>query len=351
MFELFSKHSNTFLHSYVLMTSIVHLNRIIENILPILQFILHVFFSYNMYTITNKECKIKIIKNMKNYYCYCYDDNRGPLKLIVEKSLFPSYFAYNEEMDDIYVFCKQDKFRELIQENYVKREIVLNEEHIPLKSKDDNFDEKDDLDTDANEKCDALLEQKCITYLSLSGTYGHSYINERHINLSNIHHLDWYSYQTDLFRNIMDFYKKNNYCKIYLNGSPGKGKTFFAYLMAQKLNCYLTDQYNPTDPGCSLNMVYHNAKKISPNKPLIILLDEVDVLLSKIHKKEITKHKHYKCEIYDKISWNQFHDKISYGLYPFLIIIMISNQSKNVIDTMDPAFLRKGRTDIYQEWK
>ena len=36
------------LSAYVALTSIVYLHRIIENTLPIFQFILHAFFSYNM---------------------------------------------------------------------------------------------------------------------------------------------------------------------------------------------------------------------------------------------------------------------------------------------------------------
>ena len=64
---------------------------IIDNILPVFQCILHFCFSYNMYIIENKETKIKIMKNIKNYYCYCYDKNKDPTRMIVEKKMFPSY--------------------------------------------------------------------------------------------------------------------------------------------------------------------------------------------------------------------------------------------------------------------
>lgn len=345
------------LSAYVTLTSIVYLHRIIENILPIFQFILHVFFSYNMYIIDNKECKIKILKNMKNFYCYSYDDNKDPLRFIIDKKIIPSYFAYIEEghTDYVYVFCKKETFESMIQENYVKKSIILSKNHIPINERNTNENEHDDYDSDdidmeSRDKCDELLKQNSISYLSFSGSYGHFFITERKINLSNIHTLEWYEYQNTLFRDIMNFYKENNFCKVFLNGEPGKGKTFFAYLMAQRLNCYLTDQYNPTDPGSSLNALYHRAKKVSPNKPLIIVLDEVDVLLNKIHNKELSHHKHYKSEIYDKTSWNQFHDKISYGLYPYLIIIMISNKNKKYIEDMDSAYLRKGRTNLFIEW-
>ena len=345
MFEtIINDDSKQFIQKYFFFMSLVHLHNIIDNILPVFQCILHICFSYNMYIIENKETKIKIMKNIKNYYCYCYDENKDPTRMIVEKMMFPSYFIYTPEINYelIYIFSNKNTYEELIKEHYSKKEIALNDEHVPLKSiqHDNTYDNN----------CQEILNQNAISYLSFSGSYGHFYINERMINLSKIHDLEWYEYQLMLFKNIMEFYKKNNYCKIFLNGPPGTGKTFFAYLMAQKLNCYLTDTYNPCDPGSSLNTCYHRAKKISPNKPLIIVLDEVDVLLNKIHNQKIPNHKHYKSEVYDKVTWNQFLDKVSYGLYPYLIVLFISNQKKEQIDMLDKAYFRKGRVDIFDKW-
>lgn len=345
MFEtIINDDSKQLIQKYFFFMSIVHLQSIIDNILPVFQCILHFCFSYNMYIIENKETKIKIMKNIKNYYCYCYDENKDPTRIIVEKKLFPSYFIYAPEINYelIYIFSTKNTYEKLIKQHYSKEEIALNDDHIPLKSIETyNID---------NNKCNELLNQNSISYLYFSGSYGHFFINERMINLSKIHNLHWYDCQLILFKNIMEFYKKNNYCKIFLSGPPGAGKTFFAYLMAQKLNCYLTDTYNPCDPGSSINTCYHRAKKISPNKPFIIVLDEVDVLLNKIHNQKIPNHKHYKSEVYDKVTWNQFLDKVSYGLYPYLIILFISNQKKEQIDMLDKAYFRKGRVDIFDEW-
>lgn len=339
--------TSSFANVYILITSVIHLNRIIDNILPLFQFILHTFFSFNMYIVDNKENKIKMLKNMKNYYCYCYDENKDPLRCIVEKSTLPKYFAYIEDVhvESVFVFCRESTFAELLQDQQVKQEIILSKDHIPITDSDEDSDEET-----RDKECDALLQQNAITYLSFSGSYGHFYINERSIHLSPNQSLHWYDYQTQLFRDMLNFYKDHNYCKVFLSGSPGKGKTFFAYLMAQKLNCYLTDQYNPTDPGSSLNTLYHRAKKVSAKKPLIIVLDEVDVLLSKLHNKEVVQHKHFKSEVSDKTSWNQFLDKVSYGLYPYLMVIMISNKKRGYIEKMDPAYLREGRIDVFQEW-
>ncbi len=332
---------NSLCNIIVLITSLIHLPQMIENILPLIQIILQTFFSYQFYIIDNKELKTKIMKKIQNYWCCCYNENKEPLRFVFEKKIFPSYFLYITESSydvRLHIFAKEETFNYFLEDDYTKKVIVLNDDHIPMNEKN-----KDDL-------CDSLLEKNSISFFSFSGCYGSFYINERQINLSNINTFQWHEYQTNLFCNIMNFYKQNNYCKVFLSGNPGQGKTFFSYLMAQKLNCYLTDEYNPCDPGNSLDSIYYRAKKISPNKPFIIVLDEVDILLSKIHDKTIIPHKNFKSEVHDKISWNQFLDKISYGLYPYIIMIIISNKTKKEIDLLDKAYLRKGRIDLYEEW-
>lgn len=330
---------------YVIMTSIIHINRIIDNILPLFQCVLHTFCGYNVYITENKEIKIKLLKNLKNFYCYSYDENKDPQKLVIEKKWFPSFYIYIHESvhsDLVHIFSTEETFNMLIRDHFEKQEIILNEDYIPINDEDSEEDE-----------CDRLLNDKenKITYFIISGTYGHYFINERHLSLSSVHDAHLYDYQQDLFFKMMNFYKTKNYCKLFLNGSPGKGKTFFSYLIAQKLNCYLVDTYCPTDPGSSLSIIYNRAKNISANKPLIIVLDEVDIILSKIHNKEITPHKYHKSEVYDKVTWNQLLDKITYGMYPYVILIMISNKSLNDCKKIDPSYIRRGRVDIFEEWK
>ena len=81
-----------------------------------------------------------------------------------------------------------------------------------------------------------------------------------------------------------------------------------------------------------------------------MVLDEADILLTKIHNEQIPKHKHYKSEIYNKATWNQFLDKVGFGLYPYMIVLLISNKDKKNVDCMDSAYLRRGRINIYEEW-
>jgi hypothetical protein len=209
-----------------------------------------------------------------------------------------------------------------------------------------------DNENDTEKETDNLLNKnkKKFTYISLYGEHGLPYLSKREIlNDENVEDV-FYSYQQELFENIMNSYKINNFCRIFISGNPGQGKSYFNYLMAKKLNCFLCDNFDPTEAGSSLSFVYNKIKPTS-TKPLILVFDEVDILIEKIHKKTIQPHKKLKIEIYDKMTWNNFLDKFNYKLFPNTILVLISNKTKEYIDKIyDNSFLRNGRIDIYKHW-
>ena len=65
-----------------------------------------------------------------------------------------------------------------------------------------------------------------------------------------------------------------------------------------------------TEPGDTLDFLYN---KVEPtkDKPLIVLFDEIDVTIDKIHNNKITLHKHIPIEVYDTNSYNTFFDDIN----------------------------------------
>ena len=134
-----------------------------------------------------------------------------------------------------------------------------------------------------------------------------------------------------------------------ISGDIGTGKSYFSYILARKLNCYLCDDFNPTEPAESITNLY-TSKKLSGDEPLIVLIDEVDVMIKNIHENRIKPHKHYPILTRDKMSWNSFLDKISYGIFPHLILIMTSNIDKSRLDRYDASYLRQGRVDIYSHF-
>jgi broad-specificity NMP kinase len=141
----------------------------------------------------------------------------------------------------------------------------------------------------------------------------------------------------------------NHYCKIYLSGVPGSGKTYFGYLMAQKLNCYLCDVYKGNEPSNYFNEIYARTK-VNSKQPIVLIFDEVDELILEIDNISRQNHKKYSKEIYDKASWNSFLDKIEYGMYPYVILLMTSNKKRKSLDKFDSSYLRDGRINILEEW-
>jgi hypothetical protein len=153
--------------------------------------------------------------------------------------------------------------------------------------------------------------------------------------------------QRQIYKNIMEIYNKKNNVKCYIYGNINSGKTFLAYLMARELNCYLCDSFNPTEPSDTFSNIY-NSINPTAKKPLILLLDEVDIIIHKIHKENISPHKHNTIQVYNKTTWNNMLDKLDYGLYPNVILLLCSNVSANDINKLEASYLRQGRIDLIQ---
>jgi DNA mismatch repair protein MutS2 len=80
----------------------------------------------------------------------------------------------------------------------------------------------------------------------------------------------------------------------------------------------------------------------------LLLIDEFDVILDKIHNNKITMHADMPTEVYNKTTWNTLLDDINIKLYPYVIIILTSNLSKDEIDLKyDPSYIRNKRVNIY----
>lgn len=325
----------------VIIATIAYINKILGNLTPLLHSIFHYLFNYNSYYVENRDNKMKIMKNIKNYYCYSYDENNNPSGFIIEKSFIPKYYMQVIRDDYIFtIFCHKDTLNSLLKDDFQKKEINLNDNYVPTEESDEE-----------EEKTNNLVKSKEIIYIAAPPYFGDACFYERNINLNNLHEdIDFNHKQESLFKNIMEFYKTNNYCTVFLSGNPGQGKSYFSYIMAHKMGCYLSDGYNPTEPGTFLNMYYNRAKNISATKPLIIMMDEVDIIIEKVHNNKISSHKKLKTEIYDKITWNGVFDKVGYGLFPFIIVVMTSNKDKTYIDNMDPCYLRNGRVNVVENW-
>lgn len=132
------------------------------------------------------------------------------------------------------------------------------------------------------------------------------------------------------------------FSNVFIYGQPGSGKTVIGMLIAYQLHASYCDDFDPTDPGDNLPNLL---EQIEPTEdhPCVIVINESDVMIHKVHYGLIQKHKHIPISITDKSTMNRFREKIEF--FPNILLIETSNLSKESIDNLDPSYLRKGRID------
>jgi hypothetical protein len=75
--------------------------------------------------------------------------------------------------------------------------------------------------------------------------------------------------------------------------------------------------------------------------PIVIVMEETDVIIDAVHNECIVKHVEMPTLIHNKTSWSTFLDDMVF--YKGVILILTSNTSKDEIDKMDKSYLRDGR--------
>ncbi len=292
-------------------------------IAPYILFILSIF-EIQVYKITSRE-KINLIRNnVKNDFCSSYDENGNPIGLIIHKHIFPKYVCWNSSFGDNSLHLLSGKqTRENLSNIIYKKKIIMEEK------KPDKIEKK---------------ESNIIEYYYRTGNYSYFYYNKRDLYI----YYDYNKNQKSIAKDITEYYSVYNKACVYLYGKVGVGKTYLAYLLCKELNGTLCDTFNPTSPGDYLQDLYSYTQP-SKEKPLILLLDEVDITLTSIHNDKVYKHKNVPVQIHDKVTWNNFLDKIGMGIYPNIILILSSNKPISDINNMDTSYLRNGRVNIVRE--
>jgi hypothetical protein len=146
---------------------------------------------------------------------------------------------------------------------------------------------------------------------------------------------------------ILTFYNENGFCVSFIDGDIGLGKTFIGNLLAKITNGSLCKSFNPCSPGDKLENLYTECQP-SKEKPLILLLDEFDIMLDNIHNNKIHFHKNIPIQVYNKCSWNSLLDDFQWKLYPYVILLLISNKPlKTLRYNYDPSYIRPKRINCF----
>ena len=286
--------------------------------------------NFNHYIIERKENIITFKKNLKPCICFKYDDEENPLGIVItydRNTYFIKYISFihsHTYEDSIDLYTTSYHFHKLFDKVTNRVTNVL------------EYKEKVSKNSDTNE----------IELYTRTGEYKFlRYIQNRIV----LDETEFTNQQSMLYNDIRNLYGKQSNIVVFLWGGISVGKTYFSHILTYKMNAGMCFTFRPTDPGDSFEYVYRKASPTKSN-PLVVLLDEVDVMITKIHNNEIEQHKKYPISVYDKNTWNLFLDQFDYGIWRNVILIMCSNKSPENIMSVDSSYLRKGRVHIFKEF-
>jgi len=269
-----------------------------------------IFCGYSFYSVTDTNVITCISKNIK--YSTIRNEDEEPSGLFVGY-YYVGYISarLNKESPGLlYCLSTQKMFKELTKKECIKSD---------------------------------LNKSEFISLITLKGNYYCRYSRKRELECS--YYLPKEN-QEQVIDDTINFYNKNHVCVTMVYGKPGTGKSIIGLLIAKKLKGSFCKTYNPTIPGDTLENIYDNAK-VSITKPLILLIDEFDIILDRFHNDKIILHKDIPIEVYNKTTWNSLLDDINIKLYPYLIIILTSNLTDSEINIKyDKSYIREGRVNI-----
>uniref|UniRef100_A0A6C0B9W0 ATPase AAA-type core domain-containing protein n=1 Tax=viral metagenome TaxID=1070528 RepID=A0A6C0B9W0_9ZZZZ len=287
----------------------------ISNLTILLQFFLTIIVinsEYRVFLITDKKKITNISKNIT--YSTFIDENKTPSGFFLGKKCIGYIHS---------TYKKDDHHKEL---------------HILLHKNDYSLLCLSKLEKEMEEK-----EDETINIWFRRGNYFYIEYEKRSIEIT----LTPRANQQHIIEEIERYYNKQERGVFLITGGPGGGKSAMLGLLGKHFKTSICKKLRITEPGDTLDFLYNKVEP-SKEKPLIVLFDEIDVTIDKIHNNKIIPHKHIPIEVYDTNSYNTFFDDINDGLYPYLIVLLTSNKTqKNIDEELHPCYLREGRVNGY----
>lgn len=195
------------------------------------------------------------------------------------------------------------------------------------------------------------LEEKQILHISRSSGLmnEHYFFSKININLKNNEELfpEQSKISNEIFEIIEDRKsKKLNGGTFLLTGPPGKGKSTIPCLIAKKLShnnrVFFAENWDPTTPNTSFNILYNHALE-ELDDVLLIVLDEFDQMYFNCMNQKIVKNSKFTTLVHNKSTLNNFFDNIP-KYFSDVYIFLISNKTTNFFDEIDPCLTQnKGR--------
>ena len=190
------------------------------------------------------------------------------------------------------------------------------------------------------------VKQKFMTIFEREGQKWWRNYRERKYNVTkNLKDMELLDFQKKIMNKMNKITKKKGSKSgvFFLYGVPGVGKSLMTFLQASQRDCSFCDSWSPIDSSDQFSKMYTS---ISPTeeKPLILVLEEVDKILIDLINGNIEEHKHYDKQVTIKSDWNKLLDKINVThRYPNVTLIMTSNTTLEDLKKVDDSLLRPGR--------
>ena len=293
------------------------LNNYWQNILEFFQ-LLSNLINYKLYHIRRKDQVNNILREIQNTAYYSsVDGNNKPMHLVF--SLSKLYIGIiHKRMDNrgtedhwIKIFCKTDYINKILED--VQQ---------------------------SNKK----INKNIIRYVS-----GYGMFKNRNYRMKiSPYNFVGTNEQNEIINEMLELYEQKGFLTCHLYGKVGTGKTELGHILAKNLESHLCNNFDPSLPGENIINLYSAFIK-SYNSPLILIIDEFDILIDKLHNLKIVPHDDIDILIKNKQSWSNFLDDIARNRYPNLILILTSNSYPEDINKMDISYLRKGRIHYSKE--
>ena len=285
-------------------------------------FLITQFFGVRLYYLKKREECMRIQKRIQGWCSHTTDDGKGygyaigywyVLNISVMSGDYDSY--------SIYMIATKASFEALTKD---------------LKDDDDDFP----LLKGAREP---ETPQKTITIWARTGSFQNPWFRKREKPVDELAR----GQQEEVITQIVEHYKKKRHTVAYVHGPPGTGKSMIGPLLAERLNGSMCHTLKPWQPNDTIDLLYSEVEP-TKNKPLIMIFDEVDAALLKIHE-GISPHPKYPTMVLDKTGWNDMLDMIQRNMYPNFIVLMTSNRGSDFVNSLDSSYMREGRIDLVFE--
>ena len=280
------------------------------------------------------------------------DSIRKTLKILERESYtFSSKYMYGKDIPTGYFFgfkCAgyidnkhsyddQDKIYMLTTSKFYK-DIITKQETVEMPS----FSVKN-TDTE-NEPISSAKERTKISVYTRHGQYISFFYKFIQLDVS---HIEPIGDQKEIVENIVSLFQKNGRATVFIHGVSLAGKSSIGLLVAKALKGGFCHTFNPSDPGDSFCSMIDDIRSRDNENPIVVTLEEANVIIHNIHTNSIPVNPKIPTSVRDKASWSTLLDDMIF--YKNIVFILTSNESKEELDALDQAYLRKGRINASYE--